>query len=155
MFLKVSNLFKKFFFVSLAFIFISSIHHLVYAQDANGNVAGVYKTGNAPFSPKTKVTFAQIGTVIEITPIKGGEVWRLPFNIVRGIRANDKTLWIYWFDSSDNTLTAQFQMDQLANGFANTVNAAVVNFHKGSSEMTLEQQQRYEQYKEQAIKESK
>lgn len=136
-------------FVSLVY------HHTLHAQDASDSVTGVYKTGNAPFSPKTKVTFVQVENSIEISPLKGGEVWKLPFNAVRGLRANDKTLWIYWFDSSDNTLTAQFQMDQLANGFANTVNAAVVNFHKGPSEMTLEQQQRYEQYKEQAIKESK
>lgn len=144
---------RVFFVLSLAsFIFPQILHA---QEDAVGAISGVYKTGNAPLNPKAKVTITQVANSIEITPLKGGEVWKLPFNIVRGVRAEDKTLWLYWFDSSDNTLTAQFQMDQLATGFANTVNTAIVDFHKGPSQMSLEQQQRYEQYKEQAIKESK
>ena len=111
-----------------------------------------YRTGSAPIPEKTRVTITKTPDGLTITPQKkGGEGWTLPIKSIRGAQASVQGLWLFWFDETDNTLTSQFKMEKGQDILAADINSAVNRYYQTIEEA---RRQKFEQYMNEALKES-
>lgn len=117
---------------------------------ATGQCQGDYKTGSAPFPPKTKVSIGTTPDGISVQPQKG-EAWTIPMKRVRGAQSSPGGLWFYWYDESDTTLHAQFKMESGQDQCAIEITAAAKQFHEAEMES---KRRRFEEYEKEALKQA-
>ncbi len=140
--------------LSVALILIS---FAVMAQTSN-EYDTVYKQGSAPFTKGTKIRIAKRDDGYQFFPLVN-QAWTIQMGILRGAVANESGIWVYWFDGTENTLSAFFESKDRQFVLADEMNAAIKNYQTTASPVTQEQldeyRQRYEAYKVEALKQSR
>lgn len=114
---------------------------------------GVYKSGNAPLKEKTKVRIFRSGDAYFFAHREESGSWSVQLESTRGAQATEKGIWFYWFDATDNTLNAYFEVSQNPQQLVSEINAAVTEFNNKMSDTAYKQ--RYEEYRQKALQESK
>jgi hypothetical protein len=132
----------------------------VSAQESTGSVLveypGIYRAGDSSLQPKTKVKIMKTGSSYDIVPLSGeGVTLSLPIASMRGASpAGDKSVWLYWYDSTDATKSVHIEMDG-AIAFADSVTREVLEYNKRPSQEAEAVKARYEEYRDRALKEAR
>jgi hypothetical protein len=139
-------------------LFVSLLTFLIIQNPllAQAEYSGVYQAGYMPFKADTSVKLVRQSDAYLIVP-NSGDAWAMPLKGLRGAIAVPGGLWIYWFDSNDNTLNGYIKMST-ASSAADDINAVVksVNQLKGSTQADLDKnKQIFEDYKVKALSEAK
>lgn len=130
--------------------------------DALARYELIYKSGAAPFKPKTKVSLLVKKDGLEVIPVKRGRAstdsspWNVVVGSIRGAQGGKDALWLYWFDSNEQTLQGMFEVvGQPPSDVASVINKLVTDFHQGPVQWKEGMKERYEEYKDKALKESR
>ncbi|OGQ07691.1 MAG: hypothetical protein A3G32_00655 [Deltaproteobacteria bacterium RIFCSPLOWO2_12_FULL_40_28] len=140
------------------FILIFTLPALAEEVVAPGEYQAIYKQGNAPLEAKTKVRIYKSTDSYNFTSIRTGQTWTLPFKSLRGSEVGTKGIWLYWFDQSDSTLNAYFEVaNNGAGSLASDINLVVQDAHKGGITTQEEStyKNRYENYRQEALRDAK
>ncbi|MBX7148415.1 hypothetical protein K1X76_04965 [bacterium] len=121
--------------------------------------SATYKQGNAPFAKDTKVHIIKDNQGYQFIPLGNGQAWNIQLSDLRGAVANEKGVWIYWFDPSQNTLNAFFETKDRQTMLADEMSVSIKDFQTKKAPMTQDEidsyKNRYETYKEEALKQSR
>lgn len=134
-------------------LFVGCISANAVAQ--NSGYSGVYKQGLAPLKKNARVHFVKVDDGYEVQGMGNSSgVWSLPLKSIRGAQVSSNGLWLYWFDDQDNTLHGFFKMDAAAGQqLASELNGNIQDYYSASKRLE-EYKDRYEAYKEEALKQA-
>lgn len=141
---------KKYFILLLLVLSIFSLQAIAQVMD----MPGVYRSGNGPFKPGTKVKITRSGNGYDISPVVSGNLWNLPIASIRGAQAGSKGVWLYWFES-DNTLNAYIEMANGVQELVDGITKDVTDYNNAPIRESDDLKSRYDSYHEKAIKEAR
>ncbi|EKD42246.1 MAG: hypothetical protein ACD_73C00248G0001 [uncultured bacterium] len=141
---------KKYFIVLCVILLIFSLQAIAQVMD----MAGVYRSGNGPFKPGTKVKITRSGNGYDISPIGPGDPWSVSIASIRGAQAGSKGIWLYWFEG-DNTLNAYIEIASGAQALVDGITKDVTDYNNAPVRESDDLKSRYDSYHEKAIKEAK
>jgi hypothetical protein len=132
-------------------VFARSTHQkkAVKEEAVSAEFRGVYKQGNGPLRPKTRVRMYRKDNNYYFSPLRSSRApWVLHLKEIRGAMTSERGVWLYWFGEQNQTQKAFIKMTSQKK-FAKEVNDAVNNFY-------LEQgKARFEAYKKKALKQAR
>lgn len=142
--------------MQLAKIILTTIFLALFALPALAqDYLATYRQGDAPLKRKATVRVQRVDQVIEFAHLNrsSGGVWSLPLAKLRGAQKSAGGVWLYWFDDAGQTKNAYFRTEADSEGLAGLINQALKDYY-GAGGDGSDYRQRFESYKERALREA-